>query len=491
MSTDIVVYEEVKPLNDLKSIEGFLRDNSGGLWSISKRSVEVLTEDDVKPFEEVVYNGKLLPVWVVDKGGERYYNTTAANTTRHVNKCVFDAVKKYTESLSLGTLTSGDQKFFTNHPRVSSDGVNRANVLIVSQGLIGPWGLGIDRVWVPKLSSVGPQQEEFMKALGVNPVALTDYETSNEDLIKLLELDPKGDAARQIRDSYRFEFSDEPGRPCVVMMSSSVSKKSSANVGGAWSATVSGFGHADFIGPRDTIHGTWEIAFSISRNPVYINGTDMSAYSEMDYFDDEIKAMEEAEKNKPKELSTWSSIIGGKSISDRNKKQTPAPKVSTYKPPYQQQSFNWANRKKDDDAKSNGKIETRKKETCPDCGESSIKHYDDYAFCMKCNWWEELGDEDTYYKCPFCGAKMLSNGMCPTCMFDDEIWRKSQIFSCNKHSDYDVYFSSVGPDFEKLDSKDFVYACPLCLKEEDVDLDQFYKAGGNHKKDMTAHGKTK
>jgi hypothetical protein len=486
--TDIVVYKEASPVNNLANPSGFLRDNSGDLWGITGRAVDILKNDDVKPTEEVPHDGKPLPVWAIDSGGERYYKTSTWSSKGTVNKCVFNAIKQYINALSLGTLTSGDDDFFVGHPRVESEGVSRANVLMVSQGLIWPWGLGIDRVWVPKLSSIGEQHEEFMKALGVNPVALTDYETSNKDLINMLGLDPKSDSAKQIVDSYKFEFADEPERPCVVMVNG-YSKKSS-NVKGKWSNTVVGMGHADFIGPRDQISGSWEIAFSISRNPKYAEGVDMSGYSDLSYFDEEIKAKEEANKKaQHKDISTWSSLVGGESISNRDKKQNP-PAVHVHKPGHTyQQSFNWQDTGKDDKNGKGKKDGAKKYDKCPECGSKSIRTYnDDYVFCYVCNWWEDLADPDDLYLCPFCDTEMLANGLCPNCMFDDEIWRRSQIYRCKEHDTADVYFCMVDDNNEKLDSKDFVYVCPRCLEDEGKTLDQFYKAGENHRSKLSGKG---
>lgn len=481
--TAIVIYEEVKPLNNLLNPAGFLRDNDGGLWGITSRSVDVLANDDVKPFEEVQYKGKPLPVWIIDKDGEKVYSTTTYSTVRHVNKCVYTAIKNYMHAFSLGTLTSGDEDFFVDHPRVESDGVKRANVLVVSQGLVTPWGLGIDRVWVPKLSSVGEQQEEFMKALGVNPVALTDYETSNEDLIKMLELDPKSDAAKKIRNEYRFEFVERPDRPCVIMMSGYNVQQKAATVNSKWSNTSTGMGHADFIGPRDKVYKSWDIAFSLTRDPVYLNGADMARYSDLDFFADEIEAAKESEAKTKRDISTWSSLISGKSISDRDKEQNPV--VTTHKPyQYKQSQFGMP---KKSEAKANG-ANKKKYESCPTCG-SEIRGASDYLYCMSCNWFEDLTDPDDLYLCPFCESEMLSNGMCPDCLFDDEIWRPSQLYNCPKHEGSNVYFSNVDHHAQRLETKDFVYACPDCIKEKETKLEDFLRGGGNHKGDLLERDK--
>ena len=66
-------------------------------------------------------------------------------------------------------------------------------------------GVGIDRVWVPPLASLGEQQREFASILGINAAAMSDSETSNAAFVERLGIPPDNPLAQQIM-SCRFEF---------------------------------------------------------------------------------------------------------------------------------------------------------------------------------------------------------------------------------------------------------------------------------------------
>ena len=458
-------------------VEGYLVDNDGVMHELTTQSAKAL-RGNVEP--SMTTGDEKLPVWTTDKGGDRY--TTSGMPK--VNDCVYRAVKKFVESLGLGTLTTGDEKFFRTHPRVNGDGVNKANVLAVSHGLVVPWGLGITRVWVPKMSSLGEQHLEFAKALGVNPMALATYDYSNEDLITELGLDKYSEDAATIRDTFRFEFVDEPAGPCVVMLSNWTGGKSSttvktggANISGKWSSTTHGMGHADFVGPRDGLYGNWQIAFQIGRLPTYADNS-INRYQEVSeaFTPEEIAA----KKNSHRTFSVWQSIVDGKSLNewDRGSKTVQYP--STYTPAATKpKGGNGAA------ASSTAAIITKaggSVSACPDC-KGMVAEVDGVKYCLACDWYEDAEEEAAGVSieeiCPICYTKVFADTKkCKneTCNYDPKDWQVSDYFVCKEHG-YALEFHK----FKRLgDRGEFVYVCGECLFASGMSLVEYMEKGMTH-----------
>ena len=103
---------------------GYLADNKGVLHEVSEWAAKSLLKM-VEPDYTTGTGKDQLPVWKTDEGGDRF--TTVTHTGyKQVNACVYDAVREAMQSLGIGTLTPGDKTFFRTHPRVSTDGVNKA-----------------------------------------------------------------------------------------------------------------------------------------------------------------------------------------------------------------------------------------------------------------------------------------------------------------------------------------------------------------------------
>ena len=435
--------------NQIKDPKGILRDNSGRLWEITDSQAKSLLKD-TKPVEYVDHGGENTPVWDIDKNGERYIQQA-----KHVNACVFNAIKEYLNSMGMGTLTEGDKDFFVSHPDVNSDGVGRAKVLGVAQGLLVPWGLGIERVWMPSGTNLGGQHREFMVALGANPVALTDWKTSNSELAETLELNKE--QARELAESYRFEFVDTPGRPCVVMLENykakttkgGVTTKTYANVGGQWSNTMYGMGHADFVGPRDKMYGDWVLAFSISRNPKY-NNESMDSYADV-----------EGSSTSSLSLSTWQSLIDGRSINSRTTTTT-----KTYGPFHSR-----ANQRYLPASTQTQKEDISQK--CPQCESDAIESLNGLVYCLDCGWWEDSTGKYTYdVPCPFCGENLIFNEFCD-CGYSEGDWVISALRKCKNH-ECEVYYTQDEITHE------LHYICPSCLKQDDKTVADMIASESNH-----------
>lgn len=460
---------------------GYLVDNRGNIHDLSVWAAKSILEF-VEPSYETG-DGKL-PVWATDKGGDRFTKTTTYKT--NVNACVYNAVKECMQSLGIGTLTPGDKAFFTNHPRVSTDGVNKANVLAVAHGLAVPWGVGITRVFVPKMSTLGDQHKEFAAALGVNPLALQTYNASNEDFIASMEIDPTSDEANMVRRMFRFEFVDAPKKPCVVMMASSGTtvKKGGTTVGGNWSSTTSGVGHADFIGPRDGTSDSWKIAFQLGPLPEYndVGGKSINRYENVrDAFDaDEfVQTVEE-------KFSTWNSLINGKSVSQWDTEYRAA---HPYKPTVVQSQFvkphtptqkNTIPPKNGVPQGSTARISTT---VCKECG-GMVATIDGVSYCLACDWYEDgeevaAGIEEV---CPFCYSSIDDTGKCTNkeCGFDKMQHIQSTYFICSKHgTPLHFYTKAAGKDGDK-----YQYMCPECLYTDGENLATFIDDGRTHPREL-------
>jgi len=466
--------------------EGLLLDQNGELHELTPTPTKALLSGGVEPIMYVEIDKEQLPVWKTDTGGDAYIKTTMPT----VNDCVYRAIKKFVEALGLGSLTPGDEKFFKTHPRVNSDGVAKANVLAVSHGLVVPWGLGITRVWVPRLSSLGEQHLEFARALGMNPKAMVDYSTSNAELLKLLEIDEYSQQAMEINEAFRFEFVDTPPGPCIVMLSnygSSAKKTGGVTVQGQWSSTVAGMGHADFVGPRDALYGNWQIAFRIGRLPVYADDGAINRYRDVELaFDaDELKTKTDSLRT----FSVWNSVVGGKTINTWDNMTRQGRPAGTTPPTKAAKTT-----AKPQTAPKNGKdtdkvqIVPRAKTApemipCPDCG-GMTTIVDGITYCLSCNWYVDSEEKEAGVKevCPICYTTMDDDGetcLNKDCGFVQSEWDESTYFVCSIHG-IPLMFRR-----DKGDKTSYTYVCPDCMFVEDVALGRYEADDRSHSKEHT------
>lgn len=437
---------------------GYLVDENDRYWPISRYLEETLSAHfDPDGFKE--RGDEKLPFWKIDNGGAVY-----TKASKNPNACVYNATKKYIEAMSLGTFTLGDKDFFVDHPGVTGDGVDRANVLGVAHGLLIPWGLGISRVWVPKMSAVGDQEREFMTALGCNPMAILDAETSNEEFILQMELDPGSEVADFIRKSNRFEFSNYPRGPAVIMLSYSGTVAPKTNVVGQWAnAGYGGIGHAEFIGPRDRINTTWHIAFSVDRleNIAYHNGSDLDRYATLDSFKEQIAAQDRIYRD----LSPWACTVHGEKVSTL-KKPVEKPVVVTYP------STGAGTAIVKHVAPATPTAREKELGKCPDCGQY-VNEISGIVYCLTCNWYDDIEESDKSHECPFCTGSLLW-GKCDTCEYDELEWIESSMFKCKIHGNNMLYFSPRGATSE-------VWVCPSCTEENPAYAEDFIAGRLSHR----------
>lgn len=159
--------------------------------------------------------------------------------------CTYDATKLYLESMLGIKLSADDAEFFEAHPLVQEDGVPFPDTLRVVQELVQPYGVGISRVRLAPNYGVQGDIKQWRKVLGVNPMALADRTTTNEEFAA--QMNGKVDISQ-----FRFEYGSEalfPSVSCGVM--------SGANTGATG-------GHATYVPPRRRASGML-LSFQLDR----------------------------------------------------------------------------------------------------------------------------------------------------------------------------------------------------------------------------------
>jgi hypothetical protein len=522
--------------NIINGCVGLLLTADGKLWEMPHNATKAMKESGVEPDVTIHHGSKDLPVWHVDEGGESYVakpsHQTAAyssgTSVYHVNDCVYTAAKGFLEMMGLGSLTSGDRNWFKWHPKITTDGVTRSHVLSVVHGLVSAYpGLGIDRVYMPRLSSLGEEHAMFAKAIGMNPSAYADHATSNDEFVEAMGEKLSEENAEHIHKVCRFEFVDTPPLPAIVMLNSKshvlskgkgTTKKAgkgkkkggtqaakpagkTTNVGGQWASTAIGMGHAEFLGPRDSVYGDWVIAFTIGRDVQYQDASLLAGLSDVE------ENKEKAKKTttyqgaygpfvKEMELSPWTSEIRGKTITAYSSKSARDAKADRD-----------AAKGPDKDNGRDGELEraislvegldtmtaqeledyyaemveltaeererfTKIDEPCPVCKALDLEQFGDIIYCISCGHVEQTLEGDVF--CPFCHTELDPlKETCPSCSFDANMWQESGVFACEMHGN---------PFFALADqtNMEYIYACPQCLAETGESLSDFMGRRGNH-----------
>ena len=496
-----VTYQDTR--NRVGTPAVLIRDSRGGLWEETISYLTGIQNTGALPVGTLPHRGKDIPVYIPDQDSESW---TWAKVTRTASPCVHDAVKKYLEGMGLGTLTLGDKDWFSYHPNVNTDGVTRAHVLGVVQGLVYPWGLGISRVQFPKGSALVDEQFDFMVALGVNPMGLVDHTTSNTEYEELAG----------IKGNFRFEFTTTPTCPCVIMEAVSTANKVTSYQGGvATTYTVNSTGHSTFLGPRDIPHESWQIAIQIDRlgNITYYGDVSKYAHTEL--------LAAESEQT----LSLWKLTFNGKKCTPvYNQPVSQPPLAGTgyphlvgtgaskhtgtgvqetglgAKPKATPQILPAQAMKKPDSF-----VETD--ERCPECA-AKLTLYDKTYFCWECHWYgddpldnddvaedqvcptcgQPLVSTETYTGCPWCGrfvdivscpfcGSEIEEGACVACMFNSHDFEVG-LNVCATH-DCEV--------LQYVDQARIIKVCPDCIQEFALELEEVVKVYGVDMYDLGAN----
>lgn len=154
--------------------------------------------------------------------------------------CVYTATDAFCKKFLGRELDYHDKDFFELHPLTVKDGVGAAETPRVVQDLIEPYRLRVSRIyWTEGVAPPG-DLVHWMDSLGVNPLAMMDYRTTNAEFAKQVGM-PPSEADRQ----FRFEFRSDNLRPCI-----SCGTVAGFAVQKGMAHTVK-FEHAQYRSPRD------------------------------------------------------------------------------------------------------------------------------------------------------------------------------------------------------------------------------------------------
>ena len=95
--------------------------------------------------------------------------------------CGLQATRDYLEAILGVKLSKEDKSFYEDHPLLEEDGLPTASTLRVVQEMVDPYGLRISRVRVQQGLHLTGDLKLWRKILGVNPMALTDKDSTNLD----------------------------------------------------------------------------------------------------------------------------------------------------------------------------------------------------------------------------------------------------------------------------------------------------------------------
>ena len=247
---------------------GYLQDSNKDLHEITESGVKHLFRAEIPPAYVNSENGKgALPVWIVDQGGEEYYDYVP---NVNPNKTLYDAVKDYVSHFVNGPcmLVQDDYNFYKDHP-LSKFGLTENFILPLVHSLVYPWGMGIDNIWVNE-GCESKSTKMFAKACGKEIVP---------------------------GELPKFGF----------ILFYSLTK-------------------IEIVGPRTAIKDDWKFGFTIGYEPKYVGDTtDIDAVLEESYYDEYVATQKKGKRT----LSTWKSKIGGVTIADLSSKTHAVDKKST------------------------------------------------------------------------------------------------------------------------------------------------------------------
>lgn len=168
------------------------------------------------------------------------------------NGCVFTATDDYMTARWGRKLHSSDRDWLAEHPLATDDGIPMEYMPTCIHQMLEPYGMAVSAVRIRRGTlAAGPQLQQFMDALGINPFAMIDRETSNAAAAKKL-----GMTEAEANKLWRVEFHDEPLIGCTI-----VGEKGWANSNGV--STGSMGGHSRYLAPRAK-PGNWSVSVQVA-----------------------------------------------------------------------------------------------------------------------------------------------------------------------------------------------------------------------------------
>lgn len=146
--------------------------------------------------------------------------------------CLFQATKQLVANINGVQLDKDDEDFFDVHPLATESGVGLHHTVRVMQELIEPYNLKVSHIRI--MPGIAPKGDllQWVDVLGMNPLALGDNVTTNEEFAKITGMSLEEATAR-----YHMEYSTEFMRPAVLCAVSGYDKGNT-------------LGHAEYVGPR-------------------------------------------------------------------------------------------------------------------------------------------------------------------------------------------------------------------------------------------------
>ena len=155
--------------------------------------------------------GKLNLLLIPEKNCKTYPKPTTTRSWVSKATCQYEAISRYMRNMFGMELDSDDRDWYVGNPLVEAMGAPMPLTLRIAQELIEPYGLRISRVRCTPGLRVSGNLVQWMDVLGVNPLALGDFETTNAQFAA-----QTGQPVEAIDALYRMEFNEEPLRPCVT-----------------------------------------------------------------------------------------------------------------------------------------------------------------------------------------------------------------------------------------------------------------------------------
>lgn len=283
--------------NDDYEYGGYMRGRQGSSYSAPKEKFEIVDPDDPDETtwtyddEDFLEAAKEAGLQIVEVENEKDKTKKIKRvilekaeykykypSDRSVQTCGFQGTKEYLTHMFGRTLHKADEDWYKACPLNESSGVPMHYAATVINDLVRPYGLGVSRVFVRKGLSTHTDAPDWMKSLGINPMAIGDHTVDNHEFIKRV-IAMKAEAAEKAKKplsdedkqkiydemlvycdkNYRFEYVDDAplGSILLYAFGSKVS-------GGAAPSFASGHGHTKFYAPRERVkEGNWKIALQL------------------------------------------------------------------------------------------------------------------------------------------------------------------------------------------------------------------------------------
>lgn len=158
--------------------------------------------------------------------------------------CAYHSAKACAKNLFGVEFTREDEEWFLGHGLLKPGGLPMPDTLRVVQGLIAPYDLRIARVRIQPGLSIKGNLREWRAILGMNPMAIADRSTTNEEYAEQTGM-PLG----EVNNLFRMEYNPVPYAGGVVCESSATSE----------------FGHASYAAPRRRPTGNEWLSYKFSR----------------------------------------------------------------------------------------------------------------------------------------------------------------------------------------------------------------------------------